>query len=392
MNLLQKPKAQRAATTQARQARLAARKQPQPQRRGESSAKSPPPASPIRTPPSPPDDSTDEELHVGKRGDRYKLRQSVFDENAVDDRVRFGVVKREGRSGVEMWFDGDAKLTYYPDRLESWTQYFIPPDEYESEDEKAFQEVEVCCGLRKANAVPKPRKRVILESSSEDDSDADVGEEADELQEGYVVVDEWESDEEDDENEEAPDDMDAGCVYTNDDLDVSLAALKWADCGVLRTDPRVALSADPEMITPVFSMPNYREETLMNWFLYYFPLSLVADIVAATNSNAMTIAWPRTQPWKHLKVGEWLRWLGLWVLMTLCPVHGGRRQYWRGLLNFKTWLTECRFEAILRSFTLPQYTTDDEQWGGQGRKFYEGKKFDKFFETRKFTDTIRLRF
>ena len=145
--------------------------------------------------------------------------------------------------------------------------------------------------------MPKPRKRVDPESSSEEVSDPDEGEEGnmlDEVGEEYAVVDEWESDDEDDENEDAPDDMDAGCVYTNEDLDASLAALRWADCGVLRTDPRVALSADPESIIPVFSMPNYRDETLMNWFLYYFPLPLIADIVAATNANAMTIAWPRT--------------------------------------------------------------------------------------------------
>ena len=96
------------------------------------------------------------------------MHQSAFDGGVVNDRARYGVVKKDGRSGVEMWFDGDAKLTYYPDCLESWTEYFIPPDEYESADEKALQEAEICCGLRKATAVPKPRKRVDPESSSEE--------------------------------------------------------------------------------------------------------------------------------------------------------------------------------------------------------------------------------
>ena len=101
------------------------------------------------------------------------MHQSVFDEGVVNDRVRYGIMKKGGRSGIEIWFDGDAKLTYYPDRLESWTEFFIPFDEYESADEAAFQEVEICCGLRKATAVPKPRKRVDTESSSEEVSDPD---------------------------------------------------------------------------------------------------------------------------------------------------------------------------------------------------------------------------
>ena len=66
--------------------------------------------------------------------------------------------------------------------------------------------------------MPKPRKRVDPESSSEEISDPDVGEEGDMLEEvgeDYAVVDEWESDDEDDENEDAPGDMDAECVYTN---------------------------------------------------------------------------------------------------------------------------------------------------------------------------------
>ena len=84
------------------------------------------------------------------------------------------------------------------------------------------------------------------------------------------------------------------CVH--EDLDASLAALRWGGCGVLGTDPRVALAADPESIIPVFKMPNYRDETLVNWFLYHFQLPLIADIVASTNATAMTIAWPRTQP------------------------------------------------------------------------------------------------
>ena len=57
-------------------------------------------------------------------------------------------------------------------------------------------------------------------------------------------------------------------------------------------------------------------------------------------------------------------------------------------------MPERRFEAILRAFKLPQYSYRDAAWawGGEGRKQYEKKKFDKFFEARKFTDTIRVQF
>jgi hypothetical protein len=51
-----------------------------------------------------------------------------------------------------------------------------------------------------------------------------------------------------------------------------------------------------------------------------------------------------------------MRWLGVWVLMTVHPISGG------------------------------------EEWGGPGREECEGKKFDPFFATRKFSDQMRTRF
>ena len=61
-------------------------------------------------------------------------------------------------------------------------------------------------------------------------------------------------------------------------------------------------------------------------------------------------------------------------------------------MAFGRYIPKRRFEAILRSFTLPQYTRDDAEWGGEGRAYYELKKFDKFRETRHFMDEIRARF
>ena len=94
------------------------------------------------------------------------------------------------------------------------------------------------------------------------------------------------------------------------------------------------------------------DETLLDLFLFYFLLRLITETVTATNANAVTVAWPRDRPWKHLKVGEWMRWLGLWVLMTLYPITGSRRLYWRGSLTFGRYMPERSFEAILRAFAL----------------------------------------
>ena len=101
----------------------------------------------------------------------------------------------------------------------------------------------------------------------------------------------------------------------------------------------------PDDIPPAFLMPG--EETLLDLFLFYFPLRLITETVTATNANAVTVAWPRDRPWKHLNVGEWMRWLGLWVLMTLYPITGSRRLYWRGSMAFGRYMPERRFEVIL---------------------------------------------
>ena len=55
-------------------------------------------------------------------------------------------------------------------------------------------------------------------------------------------------------------------------------------------------------------------------------------------------------------------------------------------------MSENRFEQILRAFTLPTYSYTDEEWGGEARDFYEQKKYDKCWETRKFTDMMKKKF
>jgi len=222
----------------------------------------------------------------------------------------------------------------------------------------------MAAGLRNKASVARPRTRKGKDSTPtpSEYSDSELGEEdneLDEVRDNVREVDSWKSELEDDEADDAPDDVDNSTLTWNVDVDLSRG--RWEDVGVLRVDPRSKNGSVPDDIPPAFLMPGYRDDALLNMFLFYFPLRLITEIVTATNANAATIAWPSHKPWKHLKVGEWMRWLGLWVLMTLYPINGSRRLYWRGSLAFGRYMPERRFEAILRSFTLPQYTRDDAE-------------------------------
>ena len=66
--------------------------------------------------------------------------------------------------------------------------------------------------------------------------------------------------------------------------------------------------------------------------------------------------------------------MGLWLLMGVYPT-SPRRQYWRGKLAFGKYMTEGRFEQILRAFCLPEWNKGHEKWGGHARKHM---KFDRF--------------
>jgi hypothetical protein len=72
-------------------------------------------------------------------------------------------------------------------------------------------------------------------------------------------------------------------------------------------DPRAQAGAMPENISPAFLMPSFRDEPLLSWFLFYMQLPLIALIVKAANEKAKGV--PR--PWKHLRTGEFMRWLGI---------------------------------------------------------------------------------
>ena len=312
------------------------------------------------------------------RGERYKVAGDQFDADSDDDDEHpdffFGVVTQVQKTGCKMMFDTDPDHVRYDGHLEAWDEFRIAPDDCTVSEEEIFQEVEVRAGLRKAPKPATPRKRHQRLDSSSDEGDTQSEDEA------PAVVETWESDQEDDECGEEPD-LAEGDDVTDDTIEAQYARAQWTNVRNLSTDPRAATGAMPENITPLFLMPSYRDESLLSWFLYYIPLHMIAEITKATNDKAKDIAWPKGGAWKHLRAGEFLRWLGLWILMTIYPVgHGGRRSYWRGMLNFQRYMPEKRFEQIIRAFTLPQYKMLNPERGGEAREFYMSIKFDKFQE------------
>ena len=265
-------------------------------------------------------------------------------------------------------------------------------------EEEIFHGIEIKAKLRAAPARVVRRKRGIVQYPNTDDdstNDEDEGEgdhDDSDREDVAVEVDHWESDLEDDECDDEPlVDGDEG--NTHEDLEEEFAHAEWEDVQHLDTDPRAVENAMPENILPAFLMPAFRDETLLNWFLWYMPLTLISDIAFATNEAAKRIPWAQDNRWRNLRAGELLQWIGIWILMTVYPINsGGRRNYWRGMLKFGKYMKERRFESILRAFTLPQYKKDDPEWGGPARLYYTAQRYDKFQETRRFTDVMRKRF
>ena len=338
--------------------------------------------------------------HKAVRGDRYVVPFEAFDsdDNDTDDDNedppelvdRYGVVTKVERGSTCIWFDGDERNTRYNDRLEAWGAYLKHPDDCDTDEERVFVDTEERAGLRKVGAVRVVRNAnppTPPQSSSDSEPDETL---TSPITQHPVEVETWESDAEDDENADEPDvDLDDD---DDNDLDADMARAQWADIPNLRSDPRGAANAMPENIPAKLLMPDHEDESWLNFFLWWMPVSIMRQICDATNNHAKSIAWPRERRWKHLRIGEFMRWLGLWILMTVYPHMGERRNYWRGMLQFQRYMSEKRFENILRAFTLPKYTTDEAGWGGPGRAHYKEKNFDKFWEVRKFTDLMKERF
>ena len=85
--------------------------------------------------------------------------ESEFFEEGDDEVYRYGVVCWQRRNVVQMWFDGDDRATTYKDRLEEWADFFVTPDDYDSQFEGDYQAIEMAAGLRKKACVAKSRTR-----------------------------------------------------------------------------------------------------------------------------------------------------------------------------------------------------------------------------------------
>ena len=325
-------------------------------------------------------------------GQRYKVPGEEFDDDSDDDEGNpdwfYGVVTHVQKTGCKMLFDGDETHTRYDGFLETWNCFLVTGDMLDEDEEAIFQEIEKKAKLRAVGRRLNQRRSTQLDEDDSEGSDSQ-GADNDEV----VEVETWESDQEDDESPIDPE-LAADEATTDERLSIQeYNRAQWVDVGRLDTDPRAQANAMPEDVTPAFLMPSFREESLLNWFLWWMPLGMLTSICHATNENAKNIPWPDNQPWKHLVVGELLRWIGLWILMTVYPIPaGGRRNYWRGIFKFHQYMEEKRFENILRAFCLPQYKKEAAGWGGPAREHYRQKKYDKFQETRRFTDEMRVRF
>jgi len=169
-------------------------------------------------------------------------------------------------------------------------------------------------------------------------------------------------------------------------LDDVLAKIQWTDAGVVSSDPRLK-DHDPASFEPDLRMPKKEENNLLDWWLHWFPKSLVLKIVAAINNNAASIKFPANGRWKLLSAGEFLRWMGLWLLMSVYKANP-RREYWRGRPGFGKYMAEKRFDAIMTAFALPKYQKNHDGWGGHmGKKM----KHDKMAGCRKFLDLLQDR-
>jgi hypothetical protein len=293
------------------------------------------------------------------KDERHKAPGDEFNGDSGDSEDHpewfYGVVTDVLKTGCTMLFQGGDLGTRHDAHLETWNEHRVAEDaDLDDFDELAFQAIEMKAELRKAPKPESRRRNALLRKDDADISESDVEDPNDDAgneEEGPQEVGTWESDLEDNEHELEPE-VDQEEMNENDTLEAQVGRASWTDVGNLQTDPRASAGAMPENISPSFLMPAFRDEPLLNWFLFHMPLSATSDIAKATNDEARKISWPaQAGPWKPLRPGGFLRWVGVWVLMTMCPsVGGGRRVHWRGVIKFSRCTSEKRFENILRAF------------------------------------------
>ena len=115
-------------------------------------------------------------------------------------------------------------------------------------------------------------------------------------------------------------------------------------------------------------------ETELDFFMLFFPLKEMDDILACTNAALRGRR-------KSVSQGEFFRVIGLLFLMTLCPSRSIRREYWStddGLLPAPAFgrrygMSVHRFEEILNAmnFDMEPSTADTQDNWWRVRKLVE---------------------
>ena len=279
-------------------------------------------------------------------------------------------IKNRGRGGdwkYGILFDGDTKPSFY-DNIYDWEEYCAGVDLSESDDsdDAVDPNAEVYTARRTG-----PVRPTVSDGDSEDDE--------------AVIL---EHDDEELDEEQDDDDLGEDPPELDDDtpMDAKLEKLEWKDDGDITTDARASHNA-PENFVPALALHDKETCSLLGWWFKWFPKPLLIKIVAAINAKAGKIKWPKgaSRQWKKLTNGEFLRWVGMWLLMGVYPI-SPRRDYWRGKMGFRKYMSENRFEQILRAFALPTWQRNHEKWGGAaGNKM----KHDRFLHCRRYLDDVK---
>ena len=262
-------------------------------------------------------------------GDRHMVPRGGFFSTGRKDIIKPGVATKPHtrRYTYYMWFENDARATQHKGHLQERDKHYVTAEEgtrhwkVSGEFEARFHKLETIAGVR---AQPKPlaEKTIVKEKTQRVRKKV-----AKEVLDAPTEVGTWDGDAEDDEHADGPDVGDEG--DEDDALEQAMGRLKWEDVGRALTDQRAATGSMPESIIPALNLANFRDESWLNWFLHWMPIKTIALIAEATNKTAKDIAWSSFKtslPWKKLTTGEFLRWLGVWVLMTVYPVAGTSRR------------------------------------------------------------------
>ena len=163
--------------------------------------------------------------------------------------------------------------------LSGWKQFVVLDEGTDDSVEAEFAKLDILAGLRaRPRAVPASRR--VWQHPSSDDNDEDNQ---------ATTVAARKSDAEDGECDDTPDGTD-GCGDETLGEDRDLERMNWVDCKRLLTDQRARTSSILESMIPHWNLPNFRDESWLNWFLYYMLLTIIQRIIHAKNMEAIGIA------------------------------------------------------------------------------------------------------